>query len=128
MAGRIRIALAALPPLLRDIVRDAVRAQPDMEVVAESGRAELAAALRDGGGAAEPDVVLLGVSRADDERTCAATLLAPPERRILTIETSGRAAAVYELRLERTPLGELSPAGLVDAIRAGARRRAPPAP
>ena len=46
-----------------------------------------------------------------------------PRISVLVIAASGRTAAMYELRPHRMPLGEVTPAGLIAAIRRSAHER-----
>lgn len=123
---RTRVVLAELPGLLRDIVKGAVAAQPDMEIVAEVADC---AALAQVAEHSHPDVAVVGrvfstTSEADGEllRRCASGGLA-----LLSVTDDGRNAFSLQLRPELVALGHegagVSPQILVDAIRAEARRR-----
>lgn len=104
-----------MPRILREIIERAVADEPDMEIVdSEAGNMPLREAIE----ASEPDFVIAGadydfgeVARVLDER---------PRLRVLAVAGDGREAFLYELRPTRTPLGEVSPRTIVDAIR-GAR-------
>jgi chemotaxis response regulator CheB len=110
-----RIVLVDMPRILREIIERAVADEPDMEIVdSEAGNMPLREAIE----ASEPDFVIAGadydfgeVARVLDER---------PRLRVLAVAGDGREAFLYELRPTRTPLGEVSPRTIVDAIR-GAR-------
>jgi DNA-binding NarL/FixJ family response regulator len=110
-----RIVLVDMPRILREIIERAVADEPDMEIVdSEAGNMPLREAIE----ASEPDFVIAGadydfgeVARVLDER---------PRLRVLAVAGDGREAFLYELRPTRTPLGEVSPRTIVEAIR-GAR-------
>jgi DNA-binding NarL/FixJ family response regulator len=110
-----RIALVDMPRILREIIEQAVADEPDMEIVEIEGSG---VPLRQAVATARADFVIAGadydfgeVARVLDER---------PRLRILAVAGDGREAFLYELRPTRTPLGEVSPQTIVDAIR-GAR-------
>ncbi len=103
--------LADLPPMLREIVKDAVSAEPDMEVTGEfEGTAFLRAPAR-------ADVVIAGTREPAGAAFPGEILSAWPSAKVLMIAVNGPATAMYELRCHKTPLGDISPGGLVQAIR-----------
>lgn len=102
-----------MPRILREIIEQAVADEPDMEIV-DAGDVPLREAVE----SSKADFVIAGadynfaeVARVLDER---------PRLRVLAVAGDGREAFLYELRPTRTPLGEVSPRTIVDAIR-GAR-------
>jgi hypothetical protein len=104
-----------MPRILREIIEQAVADEPDMEIVGVEGRD---VPLRQAVESTRADFVMAGadydlgeVARVLDER---------PRLRVLAVAGDGREAFLYELRPTRTPLGEVSPQTIVDAIR-GAR-------
>lgn len=99
-----------MPRVLRDIVVHAVAGEPDLEIVEGQG-GTLGQTVASSGA----DFVIAGadydfaeVARALDER---------PRLRVLAVAGHGREAFLYELRPTRTPLGEVSPRAIVEAIR-----------
>jgi DNA-binding NarL/FixJ family response regulator len=116
---RIRVVLAEMPRILRDIVQTVLAAQSDMVLTAAPASAPLDVTLD----RLDADVVIVAESPrdtnggADDERY-ATLLYAHPHLRIVGIAGDGRQAYVHELRPQRVPLGALSPETLVDAVRA----------
>lgn len=121
MAGaskRTRILLTGLPPMLREIVRDAVTAEPDMEVIGEfdDGTAFLRAL-------AAADVVIGGTRDLDGAAFPDELLSAWPHVKVVMVTISGAAAAIFELQPHTKPLGDVSPGGLVDAIRSAIRHK-----
>ncbi len=107
-----RIALVDMPRLLRDIVVQAVVDEPDLEIVALEERG---AALRQTVDSSKADFVIAGADY--DFHEVAQVLGERPHLRVLVVDGSGREAFLYELRPTRTPLGEVSPRTIVDAIR-----------
>src|SRR5262245_33055030 len=97
-SGRIRVVLAEMPPMLRDIVRDTLQRAPDMAVVAEVDRGM---PLREALEAFKPDVVIVGTSEPADSALPKQLLLAMPQARVLMLAMSGRSAVMYELRPHR---------------------------
>jgi DNA-binding NarL/FixJ family response regulator len=110
-----RIVLVDMPRLLREIIVQAVGDEPDLEIVPFEAHG---AALRQTVESSRADFVIAG---ADYEfREVAQVLEERPRLRILAVAGQGREAFLYELRPTRTPLGEVSPRTIVEAIR-GAR-------
>lgn len=111
------MTLAHLPSMLHEIVHDAVDRERDMSIVGEcSARDDLVRRLT----ALRADVAIVGVEQAgrrQDIGFVEACLRALPSLRLLLIARSGREALLYELRPQKTPLGELSREGLIAAIR-----------
>jgi DNA-binding NarL/FixJ family response regulator len=118
---RTRILLVEMPRMLCDIITDVVASQSDMIVVGElPGRAGLLAAAD----RTRADVIVFGLGDADLPDDCAPLFEAHPHIRLLGVAADGRRAFLYELRPQRTPLGEVSPQALLDAIRLAARSHA----
>ena len=120
------MVLADLPRMLRDIVKGAVAAQPDMEVVAEIPDCASLALVAE---RTRPDVAVVGrpfsaSSEEDGEllRRCSGGSLA-----VLAVTNDGRKAFSLHFKPELVALGSdgsgVSPQLLVDAIRAEMRRR-----
>lgn len=111
---RTRIVLIDMSPLLRDIVRNAIVHEPDLEVVAEhDGDVDLETAVERVGA----DFVILGSEVT--AQTSAASLVATNCRvRALELQGDGKEGVLYELRPHRVALGELSSDTLLRTIRA----------
>jgi DNA-binding NarL/FixJ family response regulator len=111
---RTRIVLIDMSPLLREIVRETLAREPDLDVVAEheAGVDVRAAVERDGA-----DFVIVG---SDATAEAAVSSLVAGERgvRALELRSDGRESVLYELRPHRVPLGEISPETLLHTIRA----------
>jgi DNA-binding NarL/FixJ family response regulator len=111
----IRILLGEMPRMMREIVEPAVATQADMQVVgAVSARETLASEV----GRTRAEVVIVGLDSAPQVPSYEAVLYAHPHLKMLAVVDSGREALLYELRPHTVPLGQVSVAGLLDAIRA----------
>jgi hypothetical protein len=106
---KTKVVLLDLPTTLWQIVERTVGLQPDMELIGERAAG------------VDPDVVVAGIRSIDDATTAAALLRRWPRSRVLVVGIENGDAAMFDLQPHRTPLGELSPARLLDAIRAGTR-------
>ena len=103
-----------MPPLLHDIVIDALTGQAEIEVVRDLGEEDgVVGALSDG----KVDVVIVGARQPEDSSLAARVFRASPHSKVLVIATSGRNAVMHQLSPVKRTLGELSPHGLVEAIR-----------
>ena len=101
-----------MPPLLRDIVRDAVAHEPGLDVVAERDVTRLRESVeRD-----EPDFVIVGTDVASE--TVRSVVRDGCGLRALEVRSDGKESVLYELRPHRVSLGEISPDTLVQTIRA----------
>ena len=112
----IRILLVNIRGILGDVIKDMLRTCQDMTVVGESLDVADVQALVDRTGA---DVV---VCHLDDTATAEAAngLFAPHRRvKVIAVRDDGRRAVLWELRPQRSVLGDLSPGRLVDAVRQG---------
>ena len=117
---RVRVVLAGLPRMLTDIVQRVLAEAPDLEVVQSPAGFE---ALMDSLDANDPDVLVTGLSPAQTIDQFDTVLRAHPALRIFALEGDGRRAVLYELQPHSVPLGDVSPEGLIDAIRSTARVR-----
>ena len=118
---RTRLLIAAIPPLLGDIVRDAVADEADVEVVGRSADDGLLAAVDD----TAPDVVLTEDRGPHLPDLYLRLMLSHPYLQLLTVSADGRNAALWRLAPERRALADVSPRGLAGALHDAARRRAP---
>jgi len=107
------VSLLNIPTMLRNIIEDTVANQADIELITQPTDVSL-------GARARPHVVIAGAAESDAAETAEALLSQWPRSRILIIATGGRQAVMFEFRTHRTELGELSPAGLLVAIRSAA--------
>lgn len=110
----IRIVLLDMPPLLLEMLRDAVAPQGDMEIVgAVADEPNLGTFLENAGA----DVVVVKRDGALKRSTVHELLYQRPRLRIFEIVDRGRRGFLHELRPRRMALGEISPQRLIDAIR-----------
>jgi DNA-binding NarL/FixJ family response regulator len=114
----IRILLAAMPGMMRDIVEMAIRSQPDMVIVGLLSVVGARDALSDAVQHGRPDVVIVGLEADTEPHACEDLLYDHPRVRLLEVIDDGRRATLCELRPHRVPIGNVSPEGLVGAIRA----------
>jgi DNA-binding NarL/FixJ family response regulator len=113
----IRIVLASLPRMFAEIVRKVLGTAPDFEVVAAVGSLE---ELEDALAVHDADVVVAGVAGPNGRGRFDALLRAHPAVRVFSLEGDGRQTLLHELRPHSVLLGNVSPEGLIDAIRASA--------
>lgn len=110
----IRIVLGTLPRMLRDIVRDILEGQPDMHVVSDTRPDD---EWRRVVARETPDIIVVQMN-ADGLAPLGDQVLWHHDRaNVLGLSADGRSAAMYQLRLRRTTVLEVSPDGLLKAIR-----------
>jgi DNA-binding NarL/FixJ family response regulator len=103
--------------MLREIVRDSVTRQPDMEIVGDFGkRDEVLDAVE------RADVVIIGARQPDDSTLARQVMQASPSTRVLIIAMNGGSAVLWELRPYKVWLDDVSPESLIRAIRADTER------
>jgi hypothetical protein len=117
---RTRLLIAAVPPLLGDIVRDALADEPGVEVVGKTGDDDLSRSVD----ACAADVVLAEENGAALPDPYLRLMYLHPRLRILTVSPDGRHASLWHLAPERRALADVSPRGLAAALRATARLHA----
>ena len=102
-----------MPPLLREIVRETLAREPDLEVVAEQDAGvDVHTAVDE----AAADFVILGTHAS--ARSIAAVVGAGRRLRALELHANGRDGVLYYLRPPRFSLSSPPPAALVRTIRA----------
>ncbi|MEP6732535.1 MAG: hypothetical protein ABJE10_17960 [bacterium] len=112
---RIRILLAEVPRMLSEIIESVVEGQEDMSIVgAIDTRDRVLATLE----TTHADVVIVGLRSAETTTALDPVLYDRPRLKLLAISGDGRSSYLYELKPYCKPLGDVSPSGLVDAIRA----------
>lgn len=107
--------MSDVPRLVRDVLRRTVADEPDVELIDVETPASTS---RDDA----PDALIVGEAWAHQEHAMVRMLTHWPRTRIFMITTSGAAVVLYELQPQKRDLGELSPAELVNAIRASVVR------
>jgi DNA-binding NarL/FixJ family response regulator len=115
---RIRVLLTGLPVVVADALERILGLQRDMEVIGHVADPieVLLSVMGDGA-----DVVILGLQNEELPGIASHLLSESPQLRILALGPDGRRAFLAELRTKVVPLGELSPEGLVEAIRTAVR-------
>lgn len=107
--------------MLRDIVRDMIDRQTDMQVVGElRARGEEPVS----NGVADVDVIIAGLTDDSLREPYTRLMRRHPDLAVLGITGDAKRAFLFELRPHRIPLGDASPDGLLAAIRAASRRDA----
>ena len=112
VSNQIRIHVGKMPRMLREIVEDAVRFQPDMKLVDSGEEHNLLVAIK----REHADVLIVAEGGVDDPVSHEQLLLENPRLKVLVVSRDGREAHLLEFR--QIPVVEVSPQGLVDAIRA----------
>ena len=102
-----------MAPLLREIVREAIVREPDLDLVAEHDGADVRRAVEQD----DPDFIIVGEDAAV-EQDVRALVGSGRGLRALEVQSDGRESVLYELRPHRISLGEISADTLVRAIRA----------
>jgi DNA-binding NarL/FixJ family response regulator len=111
----IRVLFAGLPPMLHGVFEDAIRDQPDMDLV---GAATEPLDILIAAGQTKANVVLLAVPDGDLPGVASHLLSEYQHIKVLAVSLHSQHAFLYQLRAELVPLGEASPSGLLEAIRA----------
>jgi DNA-binding NarL/FixJ family response regulator len=112
--NHIRIVLWDMPPLLFEMLRDAIAPQGDMELVGTAGDEPNLGALLEN---TEADVVVVKRDGGPKRNAVEGLLYRRPRLRVFEIVDGGRGGLLHEMRPRRIALGEISPQRLIDAIR-----------
>jgi hypothetical protein len=101
--------------MLGEIVRSAIDDETDLEIVDEArGLEDLAEHVR----RTRPDVILVAAKDGSLPSECVRVMYEPPLPRTLSLSPDGRQTSVYRLVPQRGVIGEVTPEGLVEALRA----------
>lgn len=119
MKRPIYVLLLETPLLLRGILESALRAQPDCRLLKGTRHTFEEQAQR----MEAPDIVILGLTAAEDAALVPGLFARWPRAQILTVMLAGDEAAMYELQPGRRPLGQMSPSGIVEALKEAVQRR-----
>ncbi len=111
----IRVLVGDLPGLLADVVTHLLESQPDIALVGKGGGGDTLVAAAEQG---QPDVVILGLASEELPPWGEQLLRRIPSLRVLGVTRDRGRGFLYEMRPQRAALGELSPDGLVNAVRA----------
>ncbi len=115
--SRIRVFVSATTRIVREILADAIAAEPDMEVV---GQAPTDEDLLDTVALIEPDILILDTRKLAASKDWASAPFSRSPLKVLAIVGEDARGMIYELRPCQALLGEMSPPSLVRAIRASA--------
>jgi hypothetical protein len=103
-----------MPKMLFDILSHVVASEPDMVVAGWlDAEEDLLAAVR----RTRATVLLVGQGAEDERENYASLLLGRPQLKVVVVAGDGNTGALYELRPQRVPLGEMSAAALRNVIR-----------
>jgi DNA-binding NarL/FixJ family response regulator len=106
----VRVLLGDIPPVLRSLIVDALRDQPDVELLHDDS---------DMPERRDVDVLLIGAADPNDLEYARMLLTAWPKTRIMVVSSSGRDAVVYEWYPQKLVLGDVAPRTLLNVIRQG---------
>jgi DNA-binding NarL/FixJ family response regulator len=107
-----------MPRMLRDVCKQLIVEQPDMEVVGEFGNGvELLLAT----GQTRPDIIILGVEGSGLPGIGSHLFTEFPHVKLLGVTADAQHLSLYELRPYKGLIGDVSPQGLLDAIRTSVR-------
>lgn len=110
----IRLVLASMPPILGEIVRETLAGAGDIEIIAEvADPDQIPAAVRRTGAS----VAVLGIATSDTRALVHALLAEYPRLRVVALASDGRTGYIHSLQPRESPILDLSPRTLVDAIR-----------
>ena len=110
----IRLVISGIPPLLRNVLLDAIREQSDIEVAAEEE--DIDAMLRIVS-RIRPDAVLMGCSRAEVATIAERLVETWSGVKLIAIVGDGRDIELLDLCPRRVSLGSRSASGVIRAVR-----------
>ena len=110
----IRIEIGAMPPLLRSIVRSALRMESDLVVMEPAALDGLGARPT----ASEADVIIVCSDRELDDCIAIGQLARNDSPAIVAIDSAGGSATILRVTAERTPIAGAS--DLCNALRLAA--------
>jgi hypothetical protein len=103
--------------MLRDVTSRLIRHEDDMEIVGQEVPREM---LGDEVRRVSPNVVIITGDASNFPNMAHRIFRECPYVKFLVLEDLGRTAFLYELAPTRVTIGEISPAGLIEAIRQAA--------
>jgi hypothetical protein len=101
----VKIVLVDLPRTLQEILLGVLRELPDLDIVDEVDTTEC------------PDFLILGADGPELRGRYRKILFKCPATRVIAISPTGAQGFLHELRPLVTPLGQLTPEGIVELIR-----------
>ncbi|MCD4525957.1 hypothetical protein [Nocardioides sp. cx-173] len=121
-ARRVRVALIGCTGILGELIGRTVRDDPALDVAASLQRDALSVPE---GQSPELDADIVVWHEADELEVAHWLSRAHPAPRVLATLHDGRDASLWQLAPRRTRLGEVSPAAILETIRAGSARPEP---
>jgi len=113
MEASVRVLLLEMPQMLRGILEHAIQHHGDCELLRDTrGGLQM---LTDR--SSSPDVVIMGLSAAEDTTLVPAVFARWPGAQVMTLTAAGEDAVVYELKPHRRTIGPLSAAEIVETLR-----------
>lgn len=100
--------------MLSEIVRQVAASESGVRVVGEMKTLE---GLSEAIARTAPDVVVVGSEEGILPKECVRSMYEPPHPRTLVISSDGRITAAYRLRPQGVRMDDISPAGIIEAIR-----------
>jgi hypothetical protein len=101
----VKIVLLELPDMLREPLLETLGNQPDLIVAGELDPSQC------------PDFLILGADDAELPKPYLEVLVACPATRVIVMTREGQHGFLHELRPHATPIGELTPAQILETIR-----------
>jgi hypothetical protein len=109
----IRILIANMPRILQDMIASIISSEPRFRIVGKlSSDSDLASVIRK----TRAQIVITQEALEKGDCVDEILLLFRCFTKVLAISETGREAALYQLRVERTPLGEISAGRLISFI------------
>lgn len=120
----MHVLLLQLPKLLRGILEHAIRTEMGCEVL----KGDAPPPGLQAGAQLPPDLVILGISDADDTVLLPALFARWPRTQVMTLMRADGDATLYRLQLDRRSLAAVSPDEILQVLRETlVRQSAPPA-
>ena len=105
--------MVTTPALFGDLIERLAIGRVDLDIVGQlNGRGMLAQRLQ----RLRPQLVIIGLRQNETAALIRALLTQLPGSKFIALSHDGRSIAGYELRLNRTPLSDRSPEGVIDFI------------
>jgi hypothetical protein len=103
-----------MPNILQELIASIISSEPRFSVVSRlKGRSDLLSTIV----RIQPDVVITQDTGSEEGFTEEQMATSELSVNVISITENSRAAALYRIRLQRTPLGEPSASGLISTIR-----------
>lgn len=111
---KIRVLLANRPQMMRELVREMINRQTDMEVVGEVLNAvDILVAVRE----TEAETVIMGLKDSQEEGLCSHLLTEYPNLTLVGLTSHGENAFIEQLCPRRIEIVDPSESSILDALR-----------